>query len=1155
MVAPSQRGMAPMQMIANETAQAEASAPFSLTASDGSGLALTRIDAKAVIQGPLAFTELHLYFKNPESRVREGTFAITLPSGAAVSRFAMEINGTFQEAEVIEKQVARRVYDDFLHRKQDPALLEKGAGNQFTAKVFPIPANAEKHLVLSFSQELAGRGYVLPLRGLPTTKQVDVQLVLTGADGKPANQTLSKKDWQPDADFLGNAGQPAAAVAAGELVAASFSVAPRSELGGSKPTAMTILVDTSASRSMGFGRYVRSIREMVGAIATKYGAVDLQVVAFDQDTQVIYEGPAASYGDAQDRLFIGRGAAGASDLGQALAAVKALRSRVVVVTDAVMTAGPDTAALGETIKKLPIARVDIVLSGGIRDERTASTIARAGLPQAGDVFDLDRGTQTVVTGLGETVLTDIAIDVPGATWFYPRTIPAARPGSPLMVYARMARPGQEITINVGGKNSTIGLGSAAPALVERAVASAEIEQMENQLVATTDAAAATKLRDDIAKRSVKARVISSQTSMLVLETEADYERYKIPRTALADILAIGPNGLEQQKRTSFLALNDTPRPPRQPTREQTQTAREEAITRSGSAGPRSGAEGTAEVIDQARSAGVLGTTALQEGGAFASLTGESDISSEFDDRNVYGGLLGTEGGEMNGSFGFGRSGVGPGGGGSGWGTIGEGRYGTIGHGSGTGSGYGIGSGRGGMRGRSASVPTVSIGQPNVVGDLDKAIIRRYIKRNIQKITYCYEKQLLASPTLAGTVATQFVITKDGTVATVSAHGVHTDVSSCIADVIKNIEFPKPRNNANVVVNYPFSFRPSEGGGSSSWSSRQPRDPNAWVPGTPSAADRWSGALNNNNRNNTNYDAPIAPLTGTLNDVTKALETSPTKAFEIASKWQSESPGDVLALIALGEVFEHQKNIAQAARIYGSIIDLFPTRADMRRFAGERLERLGNARGLIVDTYRRAVADRPDHATGHRLLAYAHVRNNDFASAFSAILAGVDQKYPSGRFAGADRVMREDAGMIAAAYLAHGGEKDAVMAELQKRGLTVISKPSTRFIMYWETDSNDVDFHIKDAKGGHASYQNMSLDSGGELYADITTGYGPECFAIQGTPTAGPYELSINYYSKGPMGYGMGLLQVSRFNGKDFAIDDRPYIVMNDRAFVELGSYR
>src|SRR5215470_14294374 len=73
-------------------------APWTLTASDGSGLELVRVDARGAIEGPLAFTELHLYFHNPEPRTREGTFAITLPPGAAVSRFAMETDGQMMEA-------------------------------------------------------------------------------------------------------------------------------------------------------------------------------------------------------------------------------------------------------------------------------------------------------------------------------------------------------------------------------------------------------------------------------------------------------------------------------------------------------------------------------------------------------------------------------------------------------------------------------------------------------------------------------------------------------------------------------------------------------------------------------------------------------------------------------------------------------------------------------------------------------------------------------------------------------------------------------------------------------------------------------------------------------------------------------------------------
>ena len=110
-------------------------------------------------------------------------------------------------------------------------------------------------------------------------------------------------------------------------------------------------------------------------------------------------------------------------------------------------------------------------------------------------------------------------------------------------------------------------------------------------------------------------------------------------------------------------------------------------------------------------------------------------------------------------------------------------------------------------------------------------------------------------------------------------------------------------------------------------------------------------------------------------------------------------------------------------------------------------------------------------------------------------------------------------------------------------------------MYWETDGNDVDFHIRDSKGGHAWYSNTELPSGGELYADVTTGYGPECFAIQGKPTAGPYRMSINYYSQGPMGYGMGLLQIQKFDGKKLTFDDRPYVIMRDHAFVDLGTFQ
>ena len=59
-------------------------APFTLTTQDGTGLELLSVKSRAVVEDPLAFTELHLRFQNPESRVIEGRFEISLPPNSAI---------------------------------------------------------------------------------------------------------------------------------------------------------------------------------------------------------------------------------------------------------------------------------------------------------------------------------------------------------------------------------------------------------------------------------------------------------------------------------------------------------------------------------------------------------------------------------------------------------------------------------------------------------------------------------------------------------------------------------------------------------------------------------------------------------------------------------------------------------------------------------------------------------------------------------------------------------------------------------------------------------------------------------------------------------------------------------------------------------------
>ena len=107
-------------------------------------------------------------------------------------------------------------------------------------------------------------------------------------------------------------------------------------------------------------------------------------------------------------------------------------------------------------------------------------------------------------------------------------------------------------------------------------------------------------------------------------------------------------------------------------------------------------------------------------------------------------------------------------------------------------------------------------------------------------------------------------------------------------------------------------------------------------------------------------------------------------------------------------------------------------------------------------------------------------------------------------------------------------------------------------MSWETDGNDVDLHVRDRKGNHAYYEHREMTSGGRLYDDITDGYGPEIFEVD-RPNAGPYKLGVHYFARGPEGVGMGSVQIIRHDGAGHvSIEDRPFVIQNDQAYVDLG---
>jgi hypothetical protein len=991
--------------------------PLSLTGTDGSGLVLTRLDARAVVEGPLAYTELHLYFHNPEARVREGRFAITLPPGAALSRFAMQNEDAWMEAEVVEKMAARRAYEDFLHRRQDPALLEKAAGNEFSARVFPIPANGDKHLVISYSQELpsSAASYVLPLRGLPGIAEVEAKVRVARVDRATLawdETTLSQKTWKPDRDFIVPITAPMSAVASGDWLAARVTV-PAAGAADDKPSSLAILVDTSASRALGFQRQVDQVGELLAAVSQRYGGqVEISVVAFDQDVMQVYRGRVDGWTEDHEKALLARQPLGASNMAAALAwAETSGMKRVVLVGDGVVTAGAEGDTLLARFKALAgkgIERFDAVLSGGIRDVDAARTWVSSGLARDGIVIDLGAGVGEAARRLGLAVRSDLTIGVKGAAWSWPDRAVGVQPGDELVVYARGKAAVSKATIEIGGSAIEVSGVRTTGALLSRAAAQAEVARMERDLSRLTDAKAKTAMREAIVKRSVEARVLSSLTAFLVLETEQDYVRFGIPRNALADILVVGANGLELQHRKAPVLI-----------------VQPDPVT--GRKGDPQKADENADGKDRFKLDKRLET--LEE-----SLDGGEAITGEMEAKPADDVVYPRNFAPATGSA--------PG-------------------------GQGAGSATSGL--------TVNLAEP--------------------------------APEPSRSLPSGS-----------AREGLRIDTPARRPP-------PSPDNDSDRVMDSEDRGGDDRGGDGADDDNEDKNSPPA-------------------------LDGRLAKVMTMIGD--KQLDAALLDALQ----WRMEQPGDVLALVALGEALEARGDRPLAARAYGSLIDLFPGRADLRRFAGERLERLDDAgRELAIDSYRHGVADRPDHLTGHRLLAMALVRAGKVADAFAALEAGLTQQYPSDRFRGGERILREDLGLVAAAWLAkEPGKKSDVLKRLAAKGGKLPSKSSLRFVLYWETDANDVDFHIRDAKRGHAWYSHKQLPSGGELYEDVTTGYGPECFTIEGTPTAGPYKLKIHYYSRGPMGYGMGVLEIMRHDGKgNLTFEHRPYIAMNDHAYVDLGT--
>ena len=136
-------------------------------------LELTSVTVDVRIDERVARTRTDQIFTNHAEWEVEGIYEFTLPEGAIITDLVLWIGDKRVQGLIMEKEEARRVYDDIVRQRIDPALIEQVTPNQFRLSIFPFPAQGSRRVEFEYMQLLHARNgridYTFPLA--PETDQ------------------------------------------------------------------------------------------------------------------------------------------------------------------------------------------------------------------------------------------------------------------------------------------------------------------------------------------------------------------------------------------------------------------------------------------------------------------------------------------------------------------------------------------------------------------------------------------------------------------------------------------------------------------------------------------------------------------------------------------------------------------------------------------------------------------------------------------------------------------------------------------------------------------------------------------------------------------------------------------------------------------------
>jgi len=525
------------------------------------------------IDGQVATTHVDQVFVNESAKDIEGEYIFPLPAGASVSQFAMWVDGDRLEAEILDRDEARRVYEQIVREQRDPALLEYTDRSAFRARIYPIPAGGEKRVELEYSEVLAlDHGlvkYMYPLNtekfsarpledvsvtveiishhSLKTIYSPSHQITVEREGDLAARITYKDEDVLPAEDFVLYYGGTDDDLGLNLMTYKEEDqdgfflclLAPKPQ--GREPEMVDkdvfFVLDTSGSMR---GEKLAQAKRAVEYVLDNLNDHDrFNIVAFSTATRLFASHPRSRTEIAKARTFVSElKAGGGTNIDRALeeALVQTTKARpqfVILLTDGLATEGERrTEKIVERVDGLASDAVRLFAFGVGYEVNTLLLDTISQRHHGASIYvrpneDLDRAVSSFYDKISKPVLTDVSIDfgdiLVGDTHPYP--LPDLFAGGQIVLVGRYRNPG-DTTLTLGGTLNGRSASYAFEGIHFRERDGAEFiprlwatRKIGHLLTRIRLEGAEEELVDEVVDLSVRYGIVTPYTSFLIDETE------------------------------------------------------------------------------------------------------------------------------------------------------------------------------------------------------------------------------------------------------------------------------------------------------------------------------------------------------------------------------------------------------------------------------------------------------------------------------------------------------------------------------------------------------------------------------------------------------------------------------------------------------------